>query len=151
MRHRIGEEIHPDCIQETTKNPTSIMISACISKNSVGRLQVIDGTLKRIKYIDIILQQKPLPFISNLVLDNAPLFYQQNSSPWNTAWIWKQRFQDNNKHKCWDGQKTAQTYGTFMAPFKKKLVLKSSSNKRDLLEAIIVWWHHIIKKIDLQT
>jgi hypothetical protein len=45
VRRRVGEELHPDCIKATTKNPTSVMIWACMSANGMGRIQVIDGIM----------------------------------------------------------------------------------------------------------
>ncbi len=45
MRRRVEEELHPDCIEATTKNPTSVMIWACMSADGVGHIQVIGSIL----------------------------------------------------------------------------------------------------------
>ncbi len=45
VRRRVGEELHPDCIEGTTKNPTSVMIWACMSADGVDHIQVIDDIL----------------------------------------------------------------------------------------------------------
>lgn len=75
VRHCIGEELHPYCIQATAKNHASVMICECISPNSVGQLHAIDDILNSRMYIDIILQSKFQPFIRDLFPDNVPFFY----------------------------------------------------------------------------
>jgi hypothetical protein len=54
VRRRVGEELHPDCIEATTKNPTCAMIWACMSANGVEHIQVIDDILNAKKYTAII-------------------------------------------------------------------------------------------------
>ncbi|KFM62309.1 Transposable element Tcb1 transposase, partial [Stegodyphus mimosarum] len=85
VRRRIGEELHPDCIQATVKNPVSVMIWSCMSADGIGRLHVIDGTLNARKYIDTILEPKLLPSIRDLFPNNASFILQQDFAPCHTA------------------------------------------------------------------
>lgn len=38
MRHRVGDEIHSDCMEATTNNPTNVIIWACISVDGVDHI-----------------------------------------------------------------------------------------------------------------
>lgn len=153
VRRRVGEEVHPDCIQVTTKNPTSVMIWACMSADAVGRLHVIDGTLNSRKYIDTILKPRLVPSIRDLFPNNVRFLYQQDSAPCHTARICKQWFTENNIALLgWPGNSPDLNPIEHLWYRLKNLVrMRRPSNKRELIEAIIASWHHTIKKEELQT
>ncbi|CAL1261739.1 unnamed protein product [Larinioides sclopetarius] len=85
VRRRVGEALHPDCIEATTKNPTTVMIWAYMSVDGVGRIQKIDGILNAKKYIETVLEPKLIPSIRDLFPNNAPFIFQQDSAPCHTA------------------------------------------------------------------
>ncbi len=87
---RVGEELHPDCIEATTKNPTSVMIWACMSGDGVGHIQVIDGILNAKTYIATILELKLIPSTRDLFSNKAPFIFQNDSAPCHTAKICKE-------------------------------------------------------------
>jgi hypothetical protein len=90
VRRRVGEELHPDCIEATTKNQTSLMIWACMSADGVGHIQVIDGILNAKKYIATILELKLIPSIRDLFSNKALFILQNDSAPSHTAKICKE-------------------------------------------------------------
>ncbi|CAL1275511.1 unnamed protein product [Larinioides sclopetarius] len=89
VRRRVGEALHPDCIEATTKNLTNVMIWACMSADCVGQIQVIDGILNAKKYIETVLEPKLIPSIRDLFPNNAPFIFQQVSAPCHTKKVCK--------------------------------------------------------------
>lgn len=53
VRRRPGEKYHPSCIVERVKHPVKIMVWSVISSKGVGRLQIVQGTMKQDQYKDI--------------------------------------------------------------------------------------------------
>ena len=80
MRHKVDEALHPDCIEATTKNPTTVMIWACMSADGVGRIQETDDILNGKKYIEIVLEPKFILSIRDLFPNKAPFIFQQDSA-----------------------------------------------------------------------
>ncbi|KFM64374.1 Transposable element Tcb1 transposase, partial [Stegodyphus mimosarum] len=146
VRCRIGEELHPDCIQATVKNPVSVMIWSCMSADGIGHLHVIDGTLNARKYIDTILEPKLLPSIRDLFSNNASfnLLHGKISKEW---------FRTKSiKLLSWPGNSPDLNPTENLWHRLKTLVrMRRPSNKRELIEALIVSWHHVITKEQLKT
>lgn len=153
VRRRVGEELHPDCIEATTKNPTNVMIWACMSADGVGRIQVIDGILNAKKYIATILEPKLIPSIMDLFPNKAPFIFQQDSAPCHTAKICKEWFKNKGIHILpWPGNSPdLNPIENLWRRLKVLVQKKRPSNKTQLIEAIIDSWHHVIKKDELQT
>lgn len=94
VRRRVGEQLHPDCIEATTKILINVMIWACTSADGVGRIQVIYGILNAKKYVATILELKLIPFIRDLFPNKTPFIFQQDSAPCHTAKICKEWFEN---------------------------------------------------------
>lgn len=58
VRRRPGEDCLPECTTATMKHPLSIMVWGCMSRDSVGRLQVLNGTVNADKYIQEVLEPR---------------------------------------------------------------------------------------------
>nr|XP_042898094.1 uncharacterized protein LOC122269374 [Parasteatoda tepidariorum] len=85
VRRRVGEALHPDCIEATTKDPTNVMIWACMSADGVCRIQVIGGILNAKKYIETVLKPKVIPSIRDLLPNSAPFIFQRDSAQCHTT------------------------------------------------------------------
>ena len=57
---RPGEDCLPECTTATMKHPLSITAWGCMSRDHVGRRQVLDGIVNADKYINDVLQTKLL-------------------------------------------------------------------------------------------
>ncbi|GFX65524.1 uncharacterized protein TNCV_4735691 [Trichonephila clavipes] len=50
VRRRDGEKFHSDCVVQTVKHPTKIMIWSVISGKGTGRLYVVKGMMRQDQY-----------------------------------------------------------------------------------------------------
>ncbi|GFT10347.1 uncharacterized protein TNCV_3735771 [Trichonephila clavipes] len=50
VRRRRGEKFHSDCVVQTVKHPTKIMIWSVISGKSTGRLYMVKGMMRQDQY-----------------------------------------------------------------------------------------------------
>ncbi|GFW77876.1 uncharacterized protein TNCV_3910861 [Trichonephila clavipes] len=64
VRRRRGEMFHSDCLVQTVKHPTKIMIWSVISGKGTGRLHVVKGMMRRDQYKDV-LQNRLIPQLEN--------------------------------------------------------------------------------------
>ncbi|GFU50908.1 uncharacterized protein TNCV_4461061 [Trichonephila clavipes] len=54
VHRRRGEKFHSDCVLQTVKHPTKIMISSVISGKGTGRLYVVKGMMRQDQYKDVL-------------------------------------------------------------------------------------------------
>lgn len=74
-----------ECLNPTVKKSDGIMVWGCFTKNKMGPLILIDGTLNAEKYIKI-LGQYLIPFINELKNNNNEEFiFQEDNAPCHTA------------------------------------------------------------------
>ncbi|GFW64154.1 uncharacterized protein TNCV_708591 [Trichonephila clavipes] len=64
VRRRRGEKFHSDCVVQTVKHPTKIMIWSVISGKGTGRLDVVKGMMWQDQYKDV-LQNRLVPQLEN--------------------------------------------------------------------------------------
>ncbi|XP_072375918.1 uncharacterized protein [Diabrotica undecimpunctata] len=60
VRRHHGEKVHPDCVVQTVKHPTKVMIWSVISGKGTGRLYVVKGMMRQDQYKDV-LQRRLIP------------------------------------------------------------------------------------------
>ncbi|GFT81452.1 uncharacterized protein TNCV_3673201 [Trichonephila clavipes] len=80
MRRCRGEKFHSDCVVQTVKHPTKIMIWSVISGKGTGRLYVIKGMMRQDQYKDVI-QNFLIPLLEEWFLNGETIhFYARWSS-----------------------------------------------------------------------
>ena len=84
VRRRIGEEFHEDCVVNTVKHPTKIMVWSVISGKGTGRLQIINGMMNQHSY-KVILESRLIPQIEEWFLETDNYIFMQDSAPCHTA------------------------------------------------------------------
>ena len=93
VRRRKGERYHPKCVVPTVKHGGgSIMVWGCMSRDGVGSLHVIEGTLNATRYCQIL--RKALPGDGNRLCGRGFQF-QQDGAPCHTARVTQAWFQKN--------------------------------------------------------
>ena len=60
VRRRLNEEIHPDCVVSTVKHPAFVMVWSIISRKGLGRLYIVQGTIRQYQY-KTVLENRIIP------------------------------------------------------------------------------------------
>ncbi|GFW50892.1 uncharacterized protein TNCV_3591741 [Trichonephila clavipes] len=81
VRRRRGEKFHSDCIVQTVKHPTKIMIWSVISCKGTGRLVVVKGMMQ---YKDV-LQNRLIPQLEEWFPNGESYIFMQDGAPCHTA------------------------------------------------------------------
>jgi len=152
VRRRPGEDCLPECTTATMKHPLSVMVWGCMARSSVGRLQVLEGNLNADKYIKEVLQTKLLTSARTIFGEGKTFTFQQDGAPCHTAKKCMTWFKENKvKLLDWPGNSPdLNPIENLWARLKRTVSAKRPSNKRELVEAIINSWFHIISANDLE-
>ncbi|GFY05039.1 uncharacterized protein TNCV_561711 [Trichonephila clavipes] len=84
VRRRRGEKFHSDCVVQTVKHPTKIMIWPVISGKGTGRLYVVKGMMWQDQYKDV-LQNCLIPLLEEWFQNGEPCIFMQEEAPCHTA------------------------------------------------------------------
>lgn len=144
MRRRPGEKFHPDCVVQTVKHPTKIMIWSVISSKGTGRLYVVKGTMRQDQYKDV-LQNRLIPQLKEWFPNGEPFIFMQDGAPCHTARSVKAFLvQQSIPLLDWPGNSPDMNPIENVWELMKREVAKVViTNKTQLLEKIIhVWNHH---------
>ncbi|GFX29284.1 uncharacterized protein TNCV_3218181 [Trichonephila clavipes] len=80
VRRRHGEKSHSDCVVQTVKHPTKIMIWSVISSKDTGRLYVVKGMMRQDQYKDV-LQNCLIPQLEEWFPNGEPYIFMQDGAP----------------------------------------------------------------------
>ncbi|GFX11970.1 uncharacterized protein TNCV_2997541 [Trichonephila clavipes] len=83
-RRRRGEKFHSDCVIQTVKHPTKIMIWSVISSKGTGCLYMVKGMMQQDQYKDV-LQNRLIPQLEEWFPNGEPYFFMQDGAPCHTA------------------------------------------------------------------
>ncbi|RVE51166.1 hypothetical protein evm_004131 [Chilo suppressalis] len=84
VRRRPGEKYHPDCIVERVKHPVKIMVWSVISSKGVGRLYIVQGTMRQDQYRQV-LESRLLPQLREWFPDGEEFVFMHDSAPCHKA------------------------------------------------------------------
>ncbi|GFV16927.1 uncharacterized protein TNCV_4365271 [Trichonephila clavipes] len=84
VRRRRGEKFHSDCVVQTVKHPTKIMIWPVISGKGTGRLYVVKGMMRQDQYKDV-LQNRLIPQLKEWFPNGEPYIFMQDGALCHTA------------------------------------------------------------------
>lgn len=153
VRRRKGEDMLPECTTATMKHPVSVMVWGCMTRDGVGRLAVVDGTITAKRYQDLILEPKLLPSIQDLFEgDRSRCIFQQDGAPCHTAKTSMKWLQDHHIEVLpWPGNSPdLNPIENLWSRLKVLVSRRNPSNKRELIEAILQAWFHVITAEDLR-
>jgi len=153
VRRRSGEECLPECLTPTMKHPVSVMVWACMAWSGVGWMQLINGTLNASRYINEVLETKLMPSVHDIFGDISEFVFQQDGAPCHTAKTCIKWFTDHNVQLLtWPGNSPdLNPIENLWSRLKKLVAAKHPSNKRELIEAIINSWYHVITPDNLKS
>ncbi|GFX07794.1 transposable element Tcb1 transposase [Trichonephila clavipes] len=122
------------------------MISGCMSSDGVGRLHIVSGTVNVMDYIEI-LQNKLLPTTRDL-FGNQSWIFQDDNAPCNRATVVQKWLKDHTVNRMnWPGQSPdLNPLENLWFKIGFEISKKKPSNKRELIEALIFSFNHIVSK-----
>ncbi|GFX19502.1 transposable element Tcb1 transposase [Trichonephila clavipes] len=146
VRRRTHEEFRPQCLKPTVKYPTKVMVWGCMSSHGVGRLHNVRGTVKAMDYIEI-LQNKLLPTARDL-FGNQSWIFQDDNAPCHRAKVVQKWLKDHTVNRMnWPGQSPdLNPIENLWFKIGYEISKKKPSNKRELIEALIFSFNHIVTK-----
>ncbi|GFV15394.1 transposable element Tcb1 transposase [Trichonephila clavipes] len=122
------------------------MVWGCMSSHGVGRLHIVSGTVKVMDCIEI-LQNKLLPTARDL-LGNQSWIFQDDKAPCHRAKVvqkWLEDYTVNGMN--WPGQSPdLNTIESSWFKIGYEILKKKPSNKRELIDALIFSFNHIVTK-----
>ncbi|GFT26797.1 transposable element Tcb1 transposase [Trichonephila clavipes] len=122
------------------------MVWGCISSHGVGRFQIFRGTVKAVDYIEI-LQNKLLPTARDL-LGNQSWIFQDDNVPCHRAKVVQKWLEDHTVNRMnWTGQSPElNPIESLWFKIGYEISKKKPSSKRELIEASIFSFNHIVTK-----
>jgi len=151
IRRRVGEANLPECIMPTMKHPVSVMVWGCISRNHVGKLQILEGIVNADKYISKVLEPKLLSSARDIFGQDVPFIFQQDGAPCHTAKKCMAWFKCHRISLLqWPGNSPdLNPIENLWARLKRLVAKNKPSNKQELISAVIESWFHVIDNKDL--
>lgn len=142
VKRRPGEKYHPDCLVRTVKHPTSVMVWSVISGKGLGRLYVVEGTMRQDQYKQV-LQNRLIPQLNDWFQD-GPRIFMQDGAPCHTAKSVKKYLEDEKIPVLrWPGNSPDMNPIENVWEFlKRELAKEKITTKQFLIERIIHHWNH---------
>ncbi|GFW00437.1 transposable element Tcb2 transposase [Trichonephila clavipes] len=143
VRRRRGEKFHFDCVVQTVKHPTKIMIWSVISGKGTGRLYVVKCMMRQDQYIDV-LQNRLIPQLEEWFPNGEPYIFMQDGAPCHTSRSIKVFVAEQNIPLLdWTGNSPdMNTIENVWELMKREVAKDVITNKTLLLERIIHVWNH---------
>ncbi|GFY22836.1 transposable element Tcb1 transposase [Trichonephila clavipes] len=123
------------------------MVWGCMSSHGVGRLQIVRGTVEAMDYVEI-LQNKLLPTARDLLGTFWSCIFQDDNAPCHRAKVVQKWLEDHAVNIMnWPGQSPdLNPIESLWFKIGYEISKKKPSNKRELFEALIYSFNHIVTK-----
>uniref|UniRef100_A0A2A4K502 Tc1-like transposase DDE domain-containing protein n=1 Tax=Heliothis virescens TaxID=7102 RepID=A0A2A4K502_HELVI len=143
VRRRPGEKYHPDCIVEKVKHPVKVMVWSVISAKGVGRLYIVQGTMKQDQYRQV-LQTRLIPTLEEWFPDGEEFVFMHDSAPCHKARSITKFLADHNIPVLpWPGNSPDMNPIENLWEITKAEIAKETiTTKVRLIEKLINVWHH---------
>lgn len=151
VRRRPGEKYNTDCVIKKVKHPTSVMIWSVISGKGLGRLHIVEGTMRQDQYKNI-LHTKLIPQLAEWFGNDRKVF-MQDGAPCHTAKKIKTFLQDERIPLLpWPGNSPDMNpIENVWECLKRELAKENITTKVQLIERIIYHWNHNEKLKEIAT
>ncbi|GFU45089.1 transposable element Tcb2 transposase [Trichonephila clavipes] len=144
VHRRRGEKFHSDCVVQTVKHPTKIMVWSVISGKGTGRLYVVKGMMQQDQFKDI-LQNRLIPQLEEWFPNGESYIFMQDGAPCHPSRSIKAFLAEQNIPLLdWPGNSPdMNTIENVWELMKREVAKDVITNKTLLLERIIhVWNRH---------
>lgn len=149
VRRRRGEEYKLECIQQTVKHPTAVMVWGVMSIHGPGRIQIVEGTMKQDNYKQV-LEEQLLPQAEEW-FDDGSFIFMHDSAPCHKAKSVTTFLKEKDISVLpWPGNSPdmnpIENVWSFM---KHKLMKKNITNKHQLIAEINNLWYTDVELKDM--
>lgn len=143
VRRRPGEQFHADCLVERVKHPVSVMVWSVISAKGMGRLYIVEGTMKQDQYKRV-LETRLLPQVNEWFPDDDEYIFMHDSAPCHKARSVTAFLAEKNVTVLpWPGNSPDMNPIENMWELTKRAIAKEViTTKQQLIETLIREWHH---------
>ncbi|OWR55246.1 putative transposase like protein [Danaus plexippus plexippus] len=90
-----GEKFDHDCVVERVKHPLQIMVWSVISAKGIGRLYIVQGTMRQDRYKQV-LETRLLPQLQEWFPEGEKFMFKHDSPPCHKARSVKKFLADHN-------------------------------------------------------
>jgi len=149
IRRRRNEADLPECARQTVKHPNKIMVWGGVSMHGTGRLHVVTGTMNSEQYLHV-LDRRFLPQMMDWYPDgNAVLMH--DGAPCHRSRAVNQYLAEVGLEVLpWPGNSPDMNpIEGLWKVLKDKVHGETVTNKRQLTERILQFWHHDAQLGDL--
>jgi DNA-binding MarR family transcriptional regulator len=142
VRRRPGEELDSSCIVSTVKHPTFVMIWSCISSKGVGRLYIVEGTMRQDQYKKV-LQTRLIPQLKEWFGNSKDFTFMHDRAPCHMAKSIKAFLSASRIPVLdWPGNSPDMNpIENLWAIVKKRMSRIRVTNRNDLICRLIEVWH----------
>lgn len=142
VKRRVDEKYHPDCIPRTLKHRTSVMIWSVISSKGLGRLYVVEGTMRQNQYKKVLMDGLLLQLRDWFPNDRK--IFMQDSAPCHKAKSLIKFLEEENKLLLrWSGNSPDMNpIENAWECLKRELGRDNITTRLQLIERIIYHWNH---------
>lgn len=142
VRRRQNEEFKADCIQQTVKHPTSVMVWAVMSIKGPGRFCIVEGTMRQEQYINV-LKDRLLPQINEWHPDKDCIFMHDGAPCHKAKSVTKFLAEHQVRTLPWPGNSPDMNPIENLWAIVKRRVRKTKiTTKHELISKLIKVWFH---------
>lgn len=142
VRRRPDEKFNSDCVVKTVKHPISVMVWSVISSKGLGRMHIVEGTMRQDQYRRV-LESRLLPQLQEW-FGNGRKVFMHDGAPCHMAKSIK-KFLDEHQIPVlpWAGNSPDMNPIENVWEFlKRELAKEKITTKVQLVERIIYHWNH---------
>lgn len=142
VRRRPNEKYNTDCVIKTVKHPVSVMVWSIISGKGLGRLYVVEGTMRQDQYKRVLVT-KLLPQLQEW-FGNGRKVFMQDGAPCHTAKSIKKILEEKRIPLLpWPGNSPDMNpIENVWECLKRELAKETITTKVQLIERIVHHWNH---------
>lgn len=147
VRRRSDEEFSPQCVAQTVKHPTQVMIWSCLSVYGTGRLYIVNGNMRQDQYKSV-LEDRLLPQMREWALKQGleglgDFIFMHDGAPCHKGKTVTKFLKDNGVRVLpWPGNSPDMNpIENLWAILKKRMKKENICNKTELIAKLISVWH----------